>query len=136
MGKSSAGRGALNDPDWGEYCGDRWRAHVLATTGADISEVSGSSSRRPRDWVAMMRRVTVQDMNSVMSAVHGDAIPYRQARRGDMSDVGWAIGICHGDRAEFYGDIRVPTNAPDQVLSLQAALDRPLNSTARYTPDF
>ena len=120
MGKSSAGRGALNDPDWGEHCGDRWRAHVLATTGADICELVGPSPRRPRDWVAMMRRLAVRDMSGVISAVHGDVIPYRQARRGDIVRRGWAIGICRGDQAEFYGGVMVPMAETDECWSVSS----------------
>ncbi|WP_407818022.1 DUF6950 family protein [Sphingomonas aurantiaca] len=136
VGKSSTGCGALTDPEWCEHCGDKWRAHVLATTGADICDVVGSSPRRPRDWVAIMRRLAVRDMSGVISAVHGAAIPYRQARRGDIVRRGWAIGICRGDRAEFFGGVMVPMNAVDQVWRLQAVLDCPLNAATGYSPNF
>lgn len=90
-------------PEWSDHCGDRWRAHVLAETGQDICDVVGPSPRRPRDWVAMMRGLGVRNMAGVISAVHGDPIPFRQAMRGDIVQRGWAIGICRGDRAEFVG---------------------------------
>lgn len=113
MGESASGRGALSDPAWGEHCGDRWRAHVMASTGADICDVVGPSPRRPRDWAAMMRRLGVRDMAGVITAVHGDPIPYRQAMRGDIVRRGWAIGICRGDHAEFFGGDFVPMRDVD-----------------------
>lgn len=103
MGEVPAGSRAVSDPAWREHCGDRWRAHVLATTGRDICNIVGASPRRPRDWAGMMRRLGVRDMAGVISAVHGEQIPYRQAMRGDIVQRGWAIGICRGDQAEFFG---------------------------------
>lgn len=93
----------MKHPTWNEHCGDRWRAHVLAETGRDICDVVGPSPRRTSDWVGMMRRLGVRDMSGVISAVHGSAVPYRQAMRGDIVRRGWAIGICRGERAEFFG---------------------------------
>lgn len=106
------------DPGWQNHCGDRWRAHVLAATGADICDIVGPSPRRPRDWAAMMRRLEVRDMAGVISAVHGCRIPYRQARRGDIVLRGWAIGICRGDSAEFFGGAMVPMKDIDAAWSL------------------
>ncbi len=91
------------DPDWEKHCGDGWRAHVLASTGFDICDIIGPSPRRVRDWVAMMRRVGARDMAGVISAVHGTPIPRRQAMRGDIVRRGWALGVCRGDQAEFFG---------------------------------
>jgi hypothetical protein len=103
MGQSQTGRGIVTEPAWSWHCGDLWRDHVLASTGRDICDVVGSSPRSVRDWVAMMRRLGVRDMAGVISAVHGDPVPYRQARRGDIVRCGWAIGICCGDKAVFFG---------------------------------
>lgn len=108
----------MSDPDWANHCGDRWRAHVLAMTGRDICDVVGPSPRRPRDWVAMMRRLGVRDMAGVISAVHGSPIPLRRARRGDIVQRGWAIGICRGDKAEFYGGAATPMSAVEAVWLL------------------
>lgn len=93
----------MSDVAWRDHCGDRWRAHVLITTGVDICDVLGPSPRRPRDWAGMMRRLGVRDMRGVISTVHGAPIPYRQAMRGDIVQRGWAIGICRGEQAEFMG---------------------------------
>lgn len=103
-----------SDPDWSAHCGDRWREHVLAETGRDICEVVGPSPRRVRDWVAMMRRLGVRDMAGVISAVHGAPIDRRQARRGDITQRGWAIGICRGEVAEFFGGV-VPMSQVDRT---------------------
>lgn len=103
------------EPAWDHHCGDRWRAHVLASTGMDICDLVGPSPRRTRDWVAMMRRLEVRDMAGVISAVHGQPIPYRQAMRGDIVQRGWAIGICRGDRAEFFGGRFVEMREVDGV---------------------
>ena len=91
------------DPGWNDHCGDAWRAHVLRETGRDICDVVGPSPRRARDWARMMRKLGVRDMAGVISAVHGAAIPYRQAMRGDIVQRGRAIGVCRGDQAEFFG---------------------------------
>jgi len=93
----------LTDPGWHDHCGDRWRAHVLASTGYDICDIVGPSPRSSRDWADMMRRLGVRTMHDVICAVHGEPIPHRQAMRGDIVRRGWAIGICRGDQAEFFG---------------------------------
>jgi hypothetical protein len=93
----------VSDPDWSLHCGDRWREHVLAATGRDICDIVGPSPRRTRDWVGMLRRLGTRDMAGVISAVHGEPITIRSAARGDIVQRGWAIGICRGDRAEFFG---------------------------------
>lgn len=98
----------MTDPRWAAHCGDMWRAHVLASGGGDICDIVGPSPRRPRDWAAMMRRLGARSMDGVISAVHGSPIPYRQAMRGDVVRRGWAIGICRGDHAEFYGGVMLP----------------------------
>lgn len=95
----------MTDPDWSLHCGDAWRAAVLDAGYGDICDIVGPSPRRPRDWVSMMRRLGVRDMEGVISAVHGSAIPPRQAMRGDVVQLGWAIGICRGDKAEFFGGV-------------------------------
>nr|WP_238941060.1 hypothetical protein [Sphingomonas beigongshangi] len=84
-------------------------------TGQDICDVVGPSPRRPRDWVALMRRQGVRDMAGVISAVHGPPCPPRAARRGDIVRCGWAIGICRGELAEFYGGDMVPMRRVEQA---------------------
>lgn len=84
----------------------------------DICDLVGPSPRRARDWVAMMRRLGVRDMAGVISAVHGQPIPYRQAMRGDIVRRGWAIGICRGDRAEFFGGQSVEMRDVDGVWQM------------------
>lgn len=108
MGEGEPRQHPVTDPDWPDHCGDRWRAHVLRETGFDICSVLGASPRRARDWVALMRRVNARCMSDVVSVIHGKSIPIRQARRGDIVRVGWAIGICRGDIAEFYGGQMAP----------------------------
>lgn len=108
----------MSDPAWQNHCGDRWRAHVLAATGGDICDIVGPSPRRPRDWAAMMRRLGVRNMRGVIGAVHGDPIPYRQAQRGDIVLRGWAIGICRGDQAEFFGGDMVQMKDIDDAWRL------------------
>ncbi len=108
----------MTDPDWSDHCGDRWREHVFAVAGFDICDTVGPSPRRPRDWVAMMRRLGVRDMAGVIAAVHGAAVPYRQAGRGAIVRRGWAIGICRGERAEFYGGKFLPMNMVDDAWNV------------------
>ena len=111
----------MTDPDWGRHCGDRWREHVLAAIGRDVCDVVGPSPRRPRDWVAMMRRLGVRDISGVVSAVHGPAVRPRQARRGDIVRRGWALGICRGDLAEFFGSEMVAMGEVDEAWRLAPA---------------
>ena len=108
----------MNSPDWDRHCGDLWRANVLAVTGKDICDIVGPSPRRPRDWAAMMRRLGVRSMAGVISAVHGSPIPYRQARRGAIVRRGWAIGVCRGDQAEFFGGKFLPMNMVDDAWNI------------------
>lgn len=110
-------------PDWYWHCGDMWRAHVLASTGRDICDVVGPSPRRAHDWVAMMRRLGVRSMDGVIGAVHGASVPYRQAMRGDIVRRGWAIGICRGDRAEFFGGEMIAMREVDGVWRLASFPD-------------
>lgn len=118
----------MKQPTWTDHCGDRWRAHVLAETGQDICDVVGPSPRRPGDWARMMRQLGVKGMAGVISAVHGEPIPYRQAMRGDIVRRGWAIGICRGDQAEFFGGEFTAMRAVDDAWSLKAAHDRVANA--------
>jgi hypothetical protein len=105
----------VSDPDWSSHCGDMWRGHVLAIGRGDICDIVGPSPRRPRDWVAMMRRLGVRDMSGVVSAVHGPSVPTRQARRGDIVRRGWALGVCRGEAAEFFGGVMVPMRECDEA---------------------
>lgn len=106
---------------WTDHCGDLWRTHVLATMGLDICDIVGPSPRRPRDWAAMMRRLGVRSMDGVIGAVHGPPVPYRQAMRGDIVRRGWAIGVCRGDRAEFWGGVMVAMCEVDRAWSVSKA---------------
>lgn len=108
----------MTDPDWSRHCGDAWRGAVLATGAGDICAIVGPSPRCARDWVAMMRRLGVRDMAGVISAVHGQPIPPRQAMRGDIVQRGWAIGICRGDKAEFFGGVMESMSAVDHAWRL------------------
>lgn len=108
----------MKDPDWARHCGDCWRDTVLAAGGGDICDTVGPSPRRPRDWVAMMRRLGVRSMAGVISAVHGQPIPPRRAMRGDIVQHGWAIGVCRGDKAEFFGGIMEPMSSVDHAWPL------------------
>ncbi len=108
----------MSDPAWSAHCGDAWRAHVLASGGGDICDVVGPSPRSPRDWAAMMRRLGVRTMDGVITAVHGEPVPFRQAMRGDIVRRGWAIGICRGDSAAFFGGEMVPMRDVDRAWRL------------------
>ncbi len=66
----------------------------------------------------MMRRLGVRDMAGVIAAVHGPAIDTRQARRGDIVQIGWAIGVCRGELAEFYGGVMVSVSAAQRAWHL------------------
>jgi hypothetical protein len=66
----------------------------------------------------MMHRLGVRDMSGVISAVHGDPIPARQAMRGDIVRHGWAIGICRGDTAEFFGGATQSMSVVDEAWPL------------------
>lgn len=56
-----------------------------------------------------MRRLDVRSLSGVVTAVHGPGLATpRLARRGDMVRRGWALGICCGEMAEFYGAHMAP----------------------------
>lgn len=93
---------------------------MLAATGRDICDIVGPSPRRARDWVAMMRRLGVRDMAGVITAVHGPAIDTRHARRGDIVQIGWAIGVCRGELAEFYGGVMLPAKRTELAWAITA----------------
>lgn len=107
------------DPDWSRHCGDLWREHVQRTAGLDICDLLGASPRSAADWAALIRRVGGRSMSDVISFVHGDPIPVRLARRDDIVRRGWAIGICRGDLAEFFGGDMIPMNAVDQAWAVK-----------------
>ena len=108
----------MSDPAWSAHCGDMWRAHVLASGGGDICDIVGPSPRCPREWAALMRRMGARTMDGVIAAVHGEAIPYRCATRGDIVRRGWAIGICRGEQAEFFGGTMVAMKHVDRTWRL------------------
>lgn len=118
MGQIPAGSGPVRQPAWTNHCGDRWRQHVLAETGRDICDTVGPSPRSPKDWARMMRQLGVRGMAGVIGYVHGEPIPYRMAMRGDIVRRGWAIGICRGDRAEFFGGEFTAMREVDEVWRL------------------
>lgn len=102
-------------PGWDDHCGDGWRAHVLSATGRDVCAIVGPSPRGPRQWAATMRRLGVRGLGGVVAAVHGPAIPVRQARRGDLVRRGWALGVCRGELSEFHGGVMIPTRDADEA---------------------
>jgi len=107
-----------SDPDWPRHCGDLWREHVLRMTGRDVSDVIGPMPRRPREFAAMMRRLGVRDLAGVVSAVHGESrINPRFAIRGDVVRHGWALGICRGEQAQFYGGVMLPMREVEEAWS-------------------
>lgn len=66
----------------------------------------------------MMRRLGARDLSGVISAVHGDPIEPRCANRGDVVRRGWAIGICRGELAEFYGGVTIPMRDVEAAWSV------------------
>lgn len=67
----------------------------------------------------MMRRLGVRDMAGVVSAVHGESVPTRLARRGDIVRRGWALGVCRGSHAEFYGGEVLPMRDVDEAWRMR-----------------
>lgn len=116
----------MNDPEWSRHCGDLWREHVLSTIGFDIQTIIGALPRSAGQWAAMMKRLAVRDMAGVLSAVHGEPIPYRCANRGDIVRRGWAIGICRADQAEFFGAVFMPMRDVEGAWQLSQFLSSEL----------
>jgi len=102
-------------PAWSQHCGDLWRAAVLKAAGRDICEIVGPSPRSAGEWAALMRRVGARSMAEVITAVHGEPIPVRMAGRGDIVRRGWAIGVCRGEQAEFFGGTMIPMRDVEQA---------------------
>ena len=103
------------DPDWSDHCGDMAARHVLAATGLNVETLVGPMPRRAREWVAQMRRLGVRSLSGVVSAALGaPLVSPKLARRGDIVRRGWALGICRGERAEFYGGQLSPMREIDE----------------------
>lgn len=66
----------------------------------------------------MMHQLGVRDLGGVVTAAMGPAILRRQAMRGDIVRQGWALGICRGPLAEFFGGETSPMTHVDEVWSL------------------
>lgn len=107
------------NPNWGNHCGDLWRAHVLSHSGRDICDVVGASPRSAADWARMIRTTGGRTMGDVISFVHGEPIPPLTAKRGDLVKRGWAIGICRGEDAEFFGGDFAPMSQIEQAWSVE-----------------
>jgi len=105
-------------PDWVDHCGDIWRAHVMETVGRDICDLVGQSPRSVGDWAAMIRRTGGRSMSDVISFVHGEPISPLRARRGDIVRCGWAIGVCQGEDASFYGGDVIPMRHVEEAWSV------------------
>lgn len=106
-------------PDWASHCGDLWRSHVQDKTGRDICDVLGPSPRSAGDWAAMIRRTGGRTMGDVITFVHGDPVSPRLAKRGDLVRSGWAIGICRGEDAEFFGGDFVPMSQVEEAWKVE-----------------
>lgn len=72
--------------------------------GPDIwAEVGG----RPETWreaAALYRRLGVRDLAGAVTAVLGQPIAVRKARRGDMVMVRGSLGICRGEVVDTFGE--------------------------------
>ena len=110
----------MSEPGWAHHCGDLWRGHVLAANGRDICDIIGPMPRRPAEWAGMMRRLGVRSMSGVVSTVHGPPSSPLMARRGDIVRCGWALGICRGEDAEFYGGVMMPLAAVVEAWRIEA----------------
>ncbi|MES2494644.1 MAG: hypothetical protein V4618_00890 [Pseudomonadota bacterium] len=92
---------------------------MLEATGHDVSEIIGPMPRRPRAFAAMMRRLGVRDLAGVVTAAHGESrLNSRFAMRGDIVRRGWALGICRGELAEFYGGVVLPMKGVEEVWQI------------------
>lgn len=77
----------------------------------------------------MMRRLGASDLGGVVRAVHGESrINPRFAKRGDVVRRGWALGICRGELAEFYGGAMTPMRDVDEVWPLVLSSHQTTNS--------
>ncbi|CAN5445431.1 hypothetical protein BH09PSE4_BH09PSE4_18940 [soil metagenome] len=103
------------DATWEQHCGDRWRLAVLTATTHDICAIVGPSPRRAGELAAMMRRLGVGDLSGLVSTVHGPSVSPRLARRGDVVRKGWALGICRGELAEYFGGMMLPIGEADEA---------------------
>ena len=109
----------VQDPDWSHHCGDLWRSHVQELFGRDITDIVGPSPRRAAAWAKMIRNAGGRSMSDVITLVHGDPISPRMAKRGDIVRRGWAIGICRGEDASFYGGEVIPMSQVEEAWSAE-----------------
>ena len=103
---------AIGAAGWDHHCGDVWRQAVQVAEGRDICDVVGPSPRSRREWRVMMARNNARSLHDLVCLLHGDALPVRMARRGDLVMFGrGALGVCRGELVEFYGGALVPLAA-------------------------
>ncbi|TZG26511.1 DUF6950 family protein [Sphingomonas montanisoli] len=92
------------NPDWPDHCADRAAGHVLAASGVDVWAILDAPPPRSwRDAAALYRRHGVRSLSELVSRALGPSLSPLLARRGDIVRRGWALGICAGEVATFFG---------------------------------
>ncbi|WP_404714363.1 DUF6950 family protein [Sphingomonas sp. MMS24-J13] len=96
-----------------------WGRHAAAA-GVDVAASLGPSPRGWRDAAEAMRRLGVRSLSEAVRIVHGAPLgSIRMARRGDLVRKGWALGICRGELAEFYGGVMAPMQQVDEAWAIE-----------------
>lgn len=89
------------DPDWRtRHCAEPVIEEASRATGRDIWRELGGCPRSWRQAAELYRRLGARDLAGVATAVFGDPVNPRQAKRGDVVMVDGSLGICRGEFAE------------------------------------
>lgn len=93
-----------SDADWRTYhCGELAVDAVKEASGRDVWAEVGGCPRSWRDAAALYRSLGARTLAEVVTAILGEPINHRQARRGDVVMVRGSLGVCRGEVAECIG---------------------------------
>lgn len=92
---------ATFEPDWRtRHCAEPAVARLREATGRDLWDELGGCPRNPREAAEVLRKLGVTSFRDAVTAVLGDPINPRLAKRGDIALVDNALGIVRGDLIE------------------------------------
>ncbi|TZG23962.1 DUF6950 family protein [Sphingomonas montanisoli] len=109
----------MTTPEWHRHCADRAADHVLDASGIDVWKILGAPP--PRSWreaADLYRRHGVRSLGELVSRALGAPVSPLLARRGDVVRRGWALGICEGELATFFGGEVSPISEIDEAWQL------------------
>lgn len=96
----------MSEPDWRHHCAEPAAEQLLVATGRDIWQEVGGCPRSAREAADLYRRLGVTNFKDAVSAVLGEPVDPKLARRGAIALLEcpgrglWALGIVRGEWIE------------------------------------